>query len=171
MGIPAHGILTYNTCHKICTQLSCALYSLVYNIVQGGFMEFINTLRPRQGGRHFPDDILKCIFLNWNVWISLTISLKCVRKVRIDNIPSLVQIMAWHRPGDKPLSEPMMVSLLTHTCVTRPQWVNTHSYVLFVDTGAIILLVMKPCAENISSIILYIIFAVYVKLNLTVNAK
>ena len=42
-----------------------------------------NTLRPRQDGRHFPDDILKCIFLNENVWISLTISLKCVRKVRI----------------------------------------------------------------------------------------
>ena len=30
------------------------------------------------------------------------------------NIPSLVQIMAWHHPGDEPLSEPMMVSLLTH---------------------------------------------------------
>ena len=32
--------------------------------------------------------------------------------------------MAWRRPGDKPLSEPMMVSLLTHLCVTRPQWVK-----------------------------------------------
>ena len=40
------------------------------------------------------------------------------------NIPALVQIMAWRRPGDKPLSEPMMVSLLTHICVTRPQWVK-----------------------------------------------
>ena len=40
-------------------------------------------------------------------------------------IPSLVQIMAWRRPGDKPLSEPMMVSLLTHICVTGPQWVNS----------------------------------------------
>ena len=36
---------------------------------------------------------------------------------------TLVQIMAWRRPGDKPLSEPMMVSLLTQICVTRPQWV------------------------------------------------
>ena len=83
----------------------------------------VNTLRPRQDGRHFPDDILKCIFLNENVWISLTISLKCVGKFRINNIPLLVQIMAWRQPGDKPLSEPMMVSLLTHICVTRPQWV------------------------------------------------
>ena len=33
--------------------------------------------------------------------------------------------MAWRRPGDKPLCEPMMVSLSTHICVTRPQGVNT----------------------------------------------
>ena len=32
--------------------------------------------------------------------------------------------MAWRRPGDKPLSEPMIVSLLTHICVTRPQWIK-----------------------------------------------
>ena len=32
--------------------------------------------------------------------------------------------MAWRQLGDKPLSEPMMVCLLTHLCVTRPQWVN-----------------------------------------------
>ena len=32
--------------------------------------------------------------------------------------------MAWHWPDDKPSSEPMMVSLLRHICVTLPQWVN-----------------------------------------------
>ena len=32
--------------------------------------------------------------------------------------------MAWRRPGDKSLSELMMVRLPTHICVTRPQWVN-----------------------------------------------
>ena len=42
----------------------------------------------------------------------------------INNIPALVQIMACRRPGDKPLSELMMASLLMHICVTRPQWVN-----------------------------------------------
>ena len=83
-----------------------------------------NSLRPRRNRRHFADDIFKCIFLNANEWISLRISLKFVPKVRIYNIPSLVQIMAWRRPGDKPLSEPRVVSLLTHICVTRPQWVN-----------------------------------------------
>ena len=84
----------------------------------------INTLRPRQDGRHFPDDIFICIFLNENEWHSIKISLKFVPKVPINNIPALVQIMAWRRPGDKPLSEPMMVVLPTHICITRPQWVN-----------------------------------------------
>ena len=84
----------------------------------------INSLRPRQNRRHFADDIFQCIFLNENVWISIKISLKFVPKGPINNIPALVQIMAWRRPGDKPLSEPMMVRSTTHICVTRPQWVN-----------------------------------------------
>ena len=87
----------------------------------------VNTLRPRQNCRHLPNDIVKCISLNENVWISIEISLKFVRKSSINNIPALVQIMAWRRPGDKPLSEPMMASLLTHICVTRPQWVKVHN--------------------------------------------
>ena len=85
---------------------------------------FLNTFRPRQNGRHFADDIFKCIFLNENVWIPIKISRKFVPKGPINNIPALVQIMAWRRPGDKPLSEPMMVSLPTHICVARPQWVK-----------------------------------------------
>ena len=36
----------------------------------------------------------------------------------------MFQIMAWRRPGDKPLSEPIMVNLPTHICVTQPQWVK-----------------------------------------------
>ena len=84
----------------------------------------LNTLRPRQNGRHFPDDIFQCIFLNENVWISISISLKVVPVGPINNIPALIQIMAWRRPGDKPLSEPMMFKLPTHICVTRPQWVK-----------------------------------------------
>ena len=81
-----------------------------------------NTLRLMQNDRHFPDDIFKWIFLIEDIWISLKISLKFVpnhANVRINNILALVQIMAWHRPGAKLLSEPMMVKLLTHICVTR----------------------------------------------------
>ena len=89
---------------------------------------YFNTLRPRQNGRHFADDIFKCIFLKENVWIPIKISLKFDPKGPINNIPALVQIMAWRRPGDKPLYEPTMVSLLTHICYTRPQWVNRRLY-------------------------------------------
>ena len=79
-----------------------------------------NILRPRQNGRQFADDIFKCIFLNENILIPIKISLTFVPKGSINNIPALVQIMAWRRPGDKPLSEPMMVNLPTHIYVTRP---------------------------------------------------
>ena len=88
------------------------------------FCTGLNTLRPRENGRHFADDIFKCIFLNEYVWISLKISLKLIPRVRINNILALVQIRAWRRPVAKPLSEPMMVRSLTHICATRPQWVN-----------------------------------------------
>ena len=70
------------------------------------------------------DNVFKWIFLNENIWISIKIPLKFVPRDPISNIPALAQIMAWRRPGDKPLSEPMTVSLLTHICVTRPQWVK-----------------------------------------------
>ena len=83
---------------------------------------FINTLRQRQNGRHFADDIFKCIFFNENVWISIKISLKFVPKGPINNIPALVRIMAWRRTGDKPLSEPMMTQY--NDAYMRPQWVN-----------------------------------------------
>ena len=86
--------------------------------------KFVNTLRPRQNCRHFADDIFKCIFLNENIRISINISLKFLLKGQIYYIPALVQMMAWRRPGYKPLSEPIIVSLLAHICVTRPQWVN-----------------------------------------------
>ena len=102
---------------------------------------YINTLRPRQNGRHFADDIFKCIFLNENVWISIRISLKFVPKGLINNIPALVQIMAWRRPGDKPLFEPMMASLLTHICVTRPQWAN---YLAHIQTDHQSLMIFSP---------------------------
>ena len=87
-------------------------------------VEHLNTLRPRKNGRHFADDMFKCIFLNENIWIPIEISLKIVPRGSISNIPALVQIMAWRRSGDKPLSEPMMIRLPTHICVTRPKWVN-----------------------------------------------
>ena len=61
------------------------------------------------------------LFLNENVRIPIKISLKFVPKGSIKNTPALGQVMAWRRSGDKPLCEPVIVSLLTHICVTWPQ--------------------------------------------------
>ena len=72
------------------------------------------TLWPRQNGWQFPDNILKCIFLTENIWISIKISLKFLPKGPFINTTTFVQVMAWQWPGTMPLSEPMMVSLLSH---------------------------------------------------------
>ena len=74
----------------------------------------LDTLKLGQDGRYFGRRHIRCIFLNENIWITINISLKFVPKGQVNNIPALVQIMAWCRPSDKPLSEPLWVSLLTH---------------------------------------------------------
>ena len=82
----------------------------------------INTLWLRQNGYHFTDDTFKCISVNENVRVAIKISLKFVLQVPINNIPALVQMMAWHRPGDKPLSDPLVVSLLMRILVIQQCW-------------------------------------------------
>ena len=69
----------------------------------------------------WPHPGLKYIFMNENIRIVIEIWLKLFPKSPINNISTLVQIMVWHHPGDKPLSESMMVRLLMHICITGPQ--------------------------------------------------
>ena len=55
------------------------LYFALYNVHVFCFQHRrVNTLRPRQNGRHFTDDIFKCMFLNENFRILNEISLKYV---------------------------------------------------------------------------------------------
>ena len=56
-------------------------------------------------------DIFKCNFINENTLISIKTSLNVVHKGPIENKSSLVQVMAWHQTGDKPLPETKMVHL------------------------------------------------------------
>ena len=90
----------------------------------------LNTLRSRQNGSCFAN-IFKCALVNENVWI--LISLKWVPKYLINNIPALVQIMAWCHPGNKPISEAMMVWLQTHISATRPQWVKVSGILTYTE--------------------------------------
>ena len=73
-------------------------------------LHLINTLRPRQNGRHFCKwrfqinfPIWKMMYFDSNV---TEIWSRC--KGPIDNRPALVKTIAWRRSGEKPLSEPMM---------------------------------------------------------------
>ena len=79
-------------------------------------------------GRDKLDPILQTIFSNaFSVGkcANFALTLNFVPEIWPNNIPAFFfQIMAWRQPGDKPLSEPMMVSLLIHICVNRPQWVK-----------------------------------------------
>ena len=59
----------------------------------------VDTLRPGQDGRHFADDIFKCIFFNKDLSILIKISLKFVLNGPFNHIPPLVQMMSWRRPG------------------------------------------------------------------------
>ena len=94
-----------------------SVQGLRYNIDQ-----VLTTLRLRQNGCHFPDNMFRYIFSNENILIFIKFLLKFIPKVPINNIQALVQIMAWRQPGHKPLSELMMVRLLMHICVTQPEW-------------------------------------------------
>ena len=53
---------------------------------------WINSSPPRQNGRHFADDIFRCIFQSCSL---IKISLKFVPMGLIDNNPALVKIIAW----------------------------------------------------------------------------
>ena len=96
----------------------CKLVAILF------WLRCINILRLRENGHDFANDIFKCTFVKEIVLIPIEISLKFVPEGHINKIPTLVQIMAWHHPGDKPLSVPTMVCLLMHICVTWPQRVK-----------------------------------------------
>ena len=57
-------------------------------------------------------DIFNSIFFNENDRIPIPISLKYVARSPIDNKPVLVQVMAWRRKGDKPLSGSMVTQFI-----------------------------------------------------------
>ena len=62
------------------------------------------------------------------------ISLKYLPWDLIDNMTTLVQIMAWCRSDEKPFSEAIMDVLLTHLCITQPQWVNHPPHTLYFNS-------------------------------------
>ena len=78
-----------------------------------------NSSLPEQNGRHFADDIFKCIFVNEKFGILIRISLKFVAKGPIGNKSALVQVMAWHRIGDKLFPELMPTQFTDAYCMPK----------------------------------------------------
>ena len=91
---------------------------------------------------------------------------------RISNIPVLFYIMAWHRPGDRPLSEPMIVRLPTHVCITRSQWVNRWEWLAW-RRGQICLASQRTCYRKLRTIFDQANFLnhTYIILHSTLNGK
>ena len=84
----------------------------------------INALRPRQNGRYSAYDIFKCILLNENLRILITISLKFVPNGSIEIMPALFLVTAWHGQAQGHYLNRWRSSLLAHKGITRPQWIN-----------------------------------------------
>ena len=100
--------------------------SVVFNSVCNKIQR-CNILRLRRNEQHFTGNIFEYIFFEKNVWIFIQISLHFFLKDPINIIQAMAHRMALRHPGDKPLSEPMMVNLSIHICITQPQWVNPHN--------------------------------------------
>ena len=78
----------------------------------------------------------------WQITFSNEFSWMTMNEFRLGfhriNIPALIQIYAWHRPGDKTLSVPILVRLPTRICVTWSQlfkiWISYYSHGFMRDT-------------------------------------
>ena len=65
---------------------SCTYMRICYN----PNTPIVNSSPPGQNGRHFADDIFRCIFVNEKFCIFIEISLKFIPKDSIINKPALV---------------------------------------------------------------------------------
>ena len=79
---------------------------------------------PGQNGWHFTGNIFRCIFMNEKFCILIPNSLKFVPKCPIDNMSALVQVMAWHQIGNKPLPEPMLIQFTDAYMRHLGRWVK-----------------------------------------------
>ena len=114
------------TC-RFAPRISRLMYTLVSWKENSLSKGLLHTLRPKQNGRHFADDIgnffLGCCIL-------IQISPQFVSNVPINNSPALVWILAWGWTGCKPVAEPIWwwwYVWMTHKLVTRPRWISIGS--------------------------------------------
>ena len=95
--------------------------SIVFNMLYHDLYSelYLDTLRPRQNGRHVAKDIFKHIFLNEIYCIFILISLKYAPKVRIISMRAFDSDDVFEQATSHYLNQ-CWPSLLTHICVTWP---------------------------------------------------
>ena len=88
--------------------LTESMFTHIYVIIwhhSAARLQWVNSSPLGQNGCLFADNNFRCIFVNEKFCFLVIILLKFVLKGPIDNDRTLVQIMAWHRIGDKTLSQ------------------------------------------------------------------
>ena len=83
----------------------------------------LKTMRPRQDCRHFQDAIFKSFFVKENIWISIQILLKCVPGVKLTIFQHWFRKWLGAEQVARHYFNRCLYALLSHICVTRPQWV------------------------------------------------
>ena len=68
--------------------------------------------------------------MNEKFCILIPNSLKFVPKCPIDNMLALVQVMAWHQIGNKPLPEPMLIQFTDAYMRHLGRWVKENKFKL-----------------------------------------
>ena len=107
-----HGIRHVGNLHLVSSHPQCSVLLFKIAAIWYSSLRYLLCLWHSEAATKWPpflDDIFKHIFLNGNVYISIKILLRFVPKGPINNIIALVRITAWRRPGDKPLSDPILV--------------------------------------------------------------
>ena len=77
--------------------ISFTLHLIWYIVASNRYNYIIKTLRLRQKGHHFANNLFKCIFLNENIIFVIKISLKFISKGSFNNIPALDNGFALNR--------------------------------------------------------------------------
>ena len=121
----------YGMSHKTSTQFCCGLYCC--GLFCCGYIIVLSwCMRLTHWGRDKMTAISQTTFSNAFPWLEMY-------EFRLKFHWSL--LLGFSPTRRQRFSEPMMITLLTHICVTRPQWVLTHNFRgCFTDTGSVELL-------------------------------
>ena len=111
-------VRSFETIDRVITAPYCIHLVLEYSDWSTSIYSYVlDTLReiPTHRGRDklapiFPTRHFQMHFLEWKFYALTQISLKFVPKGPIDNIRALADMMAWHRTGNTPLTQSIMMT-------------------------------------------------------------